>query len=274
MTLSALRKELLGKIDQVDARIIVRLATGLDEIHQITESGMEISKEMYDKAESLLRMRLEGIPMAYITGEKEFFGHTFHVNPSVLIPRPDTETLVETAIKLARNFREPRILDLCTGSGAVGTSIAYALSRDVAISDLSENALKIAAENYLRITGKQPDARLGNLLAPWKGSVFDIIATNPPYLTDRWYEETEISVKKEPEMAFLGGGDDGLAIIREIIASSPDFLSPNGVLAIECDYRQIEICGSLLKINGFSDIHIVKDLGDKERVIYGRRLPE
>ena len=274
MILSQLRKELLSRIDQVDARIIVRLATGLDDIHQITESGMEISEEMYNKAITLLEERLSGIPMAYIMGEKEFYGHTFHVTPAVLIPRPDTETLVETAIKLSKQFRNPRILDLCTGSGAIGTSIAYELGCDVSISDISEDALKIAKENYKRITGKTPEARLGDLFEPWRGEIFDIIATNPPYLTEKWYEETEISVKTEPVGAFLGGGDDGLTLIRKIIEQSHDFLTPNGYLAIECDYRQIEIWGSLLKINGFTDINTVKDLGDKERVIYGRRLPE
>ena len=274
MRLSELRKELLEKTESVDARIIINLATGLDDVQQITHSSEEITEEEYRKAIELLERRLNGTPMAYITGKKEFYGHTFLVSPSVLIPRPDTETLVETVLELSRSFHNPSILDLCTGSGAIGASIAFALRRPVALSDISEDALRIARENYRNITGSDADARCGNLLEPWQGSTFDIIATNPPYLTKSWYEETEKDVKAEPMGAFIGGGEDGLSLIRSIISSSPEFLSPNGVLAIECDYRQTRICGRLLENNGFTDIHIVKDLADKERVIYGRRLPE
>lgn len=274
MTISELRRELIGKIDPVDARIIVRLATGLDEIHQITESARVITDDMHEKALSILGKRLSGTPMAYITGEKEFYGHVFKVTPSVLIPRPDTETLVECAIESSRDFRKPRILDLCTGSGAVAASVAYELKLPVALSDISPAALEIAKDNYRRIVGEMPDARLGDLFEPWRGSAFDIIVSNPPYLTDSWYEETEQDVKAEPVNAFIGGGPDGLDLIRNIVGKAKEFLSPNGILALECDYRQIGICGSLFENNGFSDVHSIRDLANKERVIYGRRLPE
>ena len=106
------------------------------------------------------------LPMAYIMGEKEFYGLPFRVSEDVLIPRPDTETLVDVAIRLSSSFSNPRILDLCTGSGAVGTAIAHTLSIPVALSDISPAALSIAAENYERNIGKRPDARLGSLLEP------------------------------------------------------------------------------------------------------------
>ena len=104
------------------------------------------------------------------------------------------------------------------------------------------------------------------------GSVFDIIATNPPYLTARWYEETEIDVKKEPPLAFLGGGEDGLDLIRAIAHEAPRHLSEDGALAIECDFRQIESCGRILRNEGFTSIEVERDAAGKERVIYGRRL--
>ena len=274
MRLSELRRELLAKIDSIDARIIIRLVTGLDDVHQITESNNEIDDGIRDKALELLSMRLSGMPMAYIMGEKEFYGHLFKVSPSVLIPRPDTETLVDTAIQLSSLFQNPRILDLCTGSGAIAASVAYALSIPVSFSDISDSALSIAKENYKTITGMDGDGRLGNLFEPWNGSSFDIIISNPPYLTDIWYEETDKDVKAEPVNAFIGGGEDGLGLIRAIIASAPEYLSESGILALECDYRQMGICGSLLEKSRFTDIHIIKDLADKERVIYGRRLPE
>ena len=273
MRLSELKKELLERTEGTDARIIIHLSTGLDAIQQIVQYDKEVSPEEQAMAYSLLERRLSGTPMAYITGEKEFYGHAFMVTKDVLIPRPDTETLVETALELSKRFGNPRILDLCTGSGAIAASISYALSQPVSMSDISPKALSVAEGNYLRITGRAPSSRLGSLLDPWKGSEFDIIATNPPYLTDIWYEETEIDVKAEPKLAFIGGGDDGLDIIRTIIADAPSVLAPDGFLTIECDYRQTGICGSLLESSGFSDIHTVKDLAGKERVVYGRRLP-
>lgn len=274
MRLSGLRQLLLHHLDPVDARMIIRLATGLDDIHQITESGMELSKKEEEEALRLMERRLKGTPMAYITGEKEFYGHSFKVSPSVLIPRPDTETLVEEALAASSLFPSPAILDLCTGSGAIASSIAYALKKPVAFSDISEEALAIAKENYRRITGEEPDARCGSLFAPWKGHLFDIIVSNPPYLTDSWYQETDKDVKAEPLLAFIGGGEDGLSLIRSIISSSPLFLNEGGFLMLECDYRQTGICGSLLEKSGFTDIRIVKDMAGKERVVYGRRFSE
>ena len=270
MRVAELRRELLKNIEAVDARIIISLATGLDDIHQITESGKEITDEEKDKAFSLLAKRLSGTPMAYITGEKEFYGHVFSVNHATLIPRPDTETIVERAIEIAKTIEKTRILDLCTGSGAIGASIAYALSSDVALSDISEDAIEMASGNYERICGKAPDARVGSLFEPWHGEKFDMIVTNPPYLTDKWYEDTDKDVKAEPVAAFIGGGDDGLDLIRCIIEKSPEFLSEHGYLLIECDYRQIALCGNLLRTRGFSSIGIDRDLAGKERVIYGR----
>ena len=274
MRVSELRRELLKHTESTDARIIIELATGLNDVKQITESGSDVSKEAEEKAFEILEMRLSGMPMAYISGEKEFYGHSFHVTPDTLIPRPDTETLVDTVLTLAAESESPEILDLCTGSGAIAASVAYALKRDVAFSDISKNALEIAKENYERITGRKGDGRLGSLFMPWSGMQFDIIASNPPYLTDKWYEETDKDVKAEPESAFIGGGADGLDLIREIVATAPSYLRNNGILAMECDYRQIGICGSLLEKSGFRDIHSVRDLAGKERVIYGRRLSE
>ena len=271
MRVDEARRMLLEKLDSTDTRIILRLATGLDDIHQITEGGIELSSDSEERIHDLAEKRLNGTPMAYIMGEKEFYGLPFRVSGSVLIPRPDTETLVDTAIELAAGFPDPAILDLCTGSGAIGTAIAHTLSRAVALSDISEDAIAIARENYRKNTGMEADARTGNLFDPWTGSRFDIIASNPPYLTDIWYEETDKDVKAEPIGAFIGGGEDGLDIIREIIEKSPEYLSPNGCLVLECDYRQTEICGRLLETAGFSDIASRKDLAGRERVVYGRR---
>ena len=271
MKLRELKAEFLNEIDAVDVRMIIRMASGFDDIAQIVHADDEIDADTEAKARRILGKRLSGTPMAYITGEKEFYGLPFSVNEDVLIPRPDTETLVDAAIECASSFENPRILDLCTGSGAVGTAIAHTLSVPVALSDISEKALRTAAENYSRITGREPEARLGSLFEPWEGVSFDIIATNPPYVTDKWYEEVDKDVKTEPKLALIGGGDDGLDIIRKIIAEAPEHLNDGGYLLIECDYRQIALCARIMKQAGLGHIAVKKDLAGKERVIYGRK---
>lgn len=272
MRVRELKRELLARIDSLDVRIIMRIATGLDDIHQLTEADTSLSDSEVAMARELVERRLSGTPMAYITGEKEFYGLPFRVTKDVLIPRPDTETLVDIVLGYARRYENPRILDLCTGSGAIATTLAHSLGIPVAMSDISEKALAIASCNYERNIGAAPDARLGSLFEPWRGERFDIIATNPPYLTQSWYEETDKDVKAEPSLALLGGDEDGLGIIRSIISLSPDYLNEGGVLAIECDYRQTESCARILRNEGFSEIAVAKDAAGKERVVHGTRL--
>lgn len=276
MRLKELKEELLEIAKalpnpQLEASIIIEKTTGIDRIHQIIDLDKEIEEESADDALRLMKKRASGYPMAYITGTKEFYGHTFCVNESVLIPRPDTETIVETALMIAKRFSSPRILDLCTGSGAIAASLAYELKSDVCLSDISSDALEVAVSNYERITGLKAIKREGDLLSPWLGMQFDIIVSNPPYLTSLWYEEVDEDVKKEPKLALVSDSGDGLDIIRRIIAQSPDYLIKGGYLLLEVDYRQMESCAKILSNSGFADVNIVKDLAGKNRVVYGRR---
>ena len=275
MTLRELKKKLLAKADSLEnpyleIRVLLSFLS-ISETEQITSPDMLISPETEAEASALFERRINGTPMAYITGEKEFYGHTFRVNESVLIPRPDTEILVEKAIETYREKKYTgRILDLCTGSGAIAASVSYALNLDVAFSDISSEALKTAQENYREITQRSSfDSRLGSLFEPWKGEKFSLIATNPPYLTREWYEKTEKSVKKEPKKAFIGFGDDGMDIIKKIVLSSPQVLEKNGTLLIECDYRQAESLTSFMKKNRFMNVRTARDLRNLERVVYG-----
>ena len=276
MRLKELKEELLEIAKalpnpQLEASIIIEKTTGIDRIHQIIDLDKEIEEKSAEDALSLMKKRASGYPMAYITGTKEFYGHTFSVNESVLIPRPDTETIVETALMIAKRFSSPRILDLCTGSGAIAASLAYELKSDVCLSDISSDALEVAVNNYERITGLKAIKREGDLLSPWLGMQFDIIVSNPPYLTSLWYEEVDEDVKKEPKLALISDSGDGLDIIRRIIAQSPDYLIKGGYLLLEGDYRQMESCAKILSNSGFADGNIVKDLAGKNRVVYGRR---
>ncbi len=274
MTLGEL-KELLLSFDNsledpfLEVRVLLSYL-GMSEIEQITERNKVLTPDFVDKATVLFKKRINGTPMAYITHSKEFYGHSFYVDERVLIPRPDTEILVERAVEEYRSHGySGKILDICTGSGAIAASVAYALGRDVSFSDLSQEALTIAKRNYFTITGKKGDGRPGSLFEPWKGEKFALITANPPYLTQSWYMETERDVKSEPVMAIVSDGGDGMDIIRGIVSDAGDYLEEKGMLLIECDYRQTEPLSALLKENGFSDVKTEKDLGGRERIVYG-----
>ena len=275
MTLFELKRKLIeiGKNledPMLEARVLLSFL-GFSPLKQITDKNEEVSQKTADEATSMMKKRASGYPMAYITGVKEFWGMEFKVNDNVLIPRPDTETLVEVAVDLyIENNLQGKILDLCTGSGAVATAIAKELEKDVKLSDISPSAAETAKENYERLIGRTADIRVGDLFEKWEGCEFSLIVSNPPYLTDTWCNEVDEEVKKEPRLALYGFDEDGLGIIRRIIADSGKFLEKGGYIALECDYRQCSTLAKLLETEGYSGVNIKKDLAGKDRVVYGK----
>ena len=275
MTLFELKRKLIeiGKNledPMLEARVLLCFL-GFSPLKQITDKNEEVSQKTADEATSMMKKRASGYPMAYITGVKEFWGMEFKVNDNVLIPRPDTETLVEVAVDLyIENNLQGKILDLCTGSGAVATAIAKELEKDVKLSDISPSAAETAKENYERLIGRTADIRVGDLFEKWEGCEFSLIVSNPPYLTDTWCNEVDEEVKKEPRLALYGFDEDGLGIIRRIIADSGKFLEKGGYIALECDYRQCSTLAKLLETEGYSGVNIKKDLAGKDRVVYGK----
>ena len=275
MTLFELKRKLIEigndlEDPMLEARVLLSFL-GFSPLKQITDKNEEVSQKTADEATSMMEKRASGYPMAYITGVKEFWGMEFKVNDNVLIPRPDTETLVEVAVDLyIENNLQGEILDLCTGSGAVATAIAKELEKDVKLSDISPSAAETAKENYERLIGRSADIRVGDLFEKWKGYKFSLIVSNPPYLTDTWCNEVDEEVKKEPRLALYGFDEDGLGIIRRIIADSGKFLEKGGYIALECDYRQCSTLAKLLETEGYSGVNIKKDLAGKDRVIYGK----
>lgn len=275
MTLFELKRKLIeiGKNledPMLEARVLLSFL-GFSTLKQITDKNEEVSQKTADEATFMMEKRASGYPMAYITGVKEFWGMEFKVNDNVLIPRPDTETLVEVAVDLyIENNLQGKILDLCTGSGAVATAIAKELEKDVKLSDISPSAAETAKENYERLIGRTADIRVGDLFEKWEGCKFSLIVSNPPYLTDTWCNEVDEEVKKEPRLALYGFDEDGLGIIRRIIADSGKFLEKGGYIALECDYRQCSTLAKLLETEGYSGVNIKKDLAGKDRVVYGK----
>ena len=211
--------------------------------------------------------RSRGEPVAYITGRKEFWGLDFEVGEGVLIPRPDTETLVEAALAFMKDRNAPRVHDLCTGSGAV--AIALATERPdarVSMSDLSEDALSYATRNKRRHSGSVQSFH-GDL---WEGvpGRFDIVTANPPYITEAEYEDMKRRAWREPGIALVSG-TDGLDLIRRLIKETREHMAPKGVLLIESSINQVVPVGNIMIAHGFSDIREWRDLSDRPRVCSG-----
>jgi len=222
---------------------------------------------------SLLDRRQKGEPIQYITGEAEFYGLPFRVTRDVLIPRPETEHLVEKVLDLAAQFTSPRIVDIGTGSGAIAVALASKSPHaQVTAIDLSGSAIELARENAerngvaLRIRFLQ-----GDLLAPVVGQEFDIVVSNPPYVpvTDRPSHSVEVR-DHEPSLA-LFAGPDGLDVYRRLIPAAFAVLSPGGFLALEIGYGQSPDLRALLTASGFRQIEFTPDLQGILRVAVGRR---
>ena len=220
---------------------------------------------------ALIDRRRNGECIAYILGSKEFRGLDFSVNPSVLVPRPDTETLVEAALPYIdiQAKSSPALLDLCTGSGAVAVSLKNECPQlSVSASDISHDALETARYNAQKLLGTEPESItfIQSDLFKDISSRFDIIVSNPPYIPTAELSSLSHEVRHEPELA-LDGGDDGLSLIREIIAEARNHLTLMGILLVEADPRQMRSIRMLLEMQGFSGICVHKDLANDDRVI-------
>ncbi len=217
----------------------------------------------------LITLRATGFPVAYIRGTKEFYGREFMVTPSVLIPRPDTEILIEAAINLLETVQKPKILDLCTGSGCIGITMQAELTESsVTCVDLSPEALEICKQNSISLLGK-PIHTIESNLFTGISQTFDAILTNPPYLTDKESNEIQQKGWNEPDMAFRAGSD-GLDLIREIIRQAPNYLSSSGYLVIEAADLQAKSIANLMTQSGFIDILHHTDLSGEYRVTSGK----
>ena len=217
--------------------------------------------------------RLAGTPMAYIIGRREFMGHEFHVTPAVLIPRPETELLVETALEYlastASSQKAPRILDLGTGSGAIAISLALARpDATVVATDLSAQALDVARQNAKRL-GAPVEFWRGNWYdVPYSDKVFDLIVSNPPYIAAADPHLSQGDVRFEPSLA-LSDGDDGLMALRAIIQDASRHLRSPGAVFVEHGWDQAAPVRRLFEQAGFVAVQSKCDLAGIERVSGG-----
>jgi release factor glutamine methyltransferase len=259
---------------RLDAELLLCHALGLDRIRLIVESQRPLAPTELGRYRELIKRRRQSEPIAYILGEREFYGFDFKVDARVLIPRPDTEVLVDVALERTRE-RDMfgNALDLCTGSGCV--AIAFAKRRPTwrgAALDLSEDALALAAENALRlgaIFGLRFAA--GDLYSPLGPEErFDLVTANPPYIPEADVAGLETQIKDfEPRIA-LDGGPDGLALIRRIVDGARAHLVPGGVLALETQFDQGPRVRELFERAGFESVDLRRDYGGRDRVVSGR----
>ena len=259
-------------LDPLENRILLCHATGLSRVQLITQSDRVLTPEEAQRLDALVARRLQGEPIAYIVGRREFFGLEFQVGPAVLIPRPDTELIVELALERLpqREGTPPRLLDMGTGSGAI--AVAVAVTRpDAAVTalDVSPDALAIAQTNA---AANGANVRL--LHSSWfdaldAGATFDVIASNPPYIAAGDEHLAQGDLRFEPPGA-LTDHADGLSALRIIVAGSGRHLVPGGWLLLEHGYDQAAAVRALLLDAGFAEVQSWKDLGHIERVSGGR----
>ena len=257
----------------VDARALIMAATGFSHTDMIMRGKECPRADILDGIACYAARRLAGEPIDHILGYREFYGRRFKVTKDVLSPRPETEMLVDAALGILKDkppsFMKPRILDLGTGSGAIIISIlAEAKNVEGVAIDLSQAALDTAKENAAAQTVEERLTFLqGSWFAPVSDQCFDIILSNPPYITAAAMEGLDIEVKDfDPDLA-LRGGEDGLTAYRAIIAEAANHLSPHGVLLFEIGYDQGRSVSDLLSRAGFGDISVQKDLSSHDRMI-------
>ena len=255
----------------VDAAFLLSHVTGTPHLLLRAEGWRELTQSQLADYQALIDRRCQREPLQYILGETEFMGLTFHVEPGVLIPRADTEILVEKA--LAWMKPGARVLDIGTGSGAIAVSLAK-LGRQAQVTavDVSDRALEIARRNAER-NGAAVEFVKSDCFSALKGRKYDMIVSNPPYISEDEMRGLMPEVTREPELALFGGAD-GLDFYRVIADKWRDALLPNGLMAFEVGIGQADEVLRIMRANGFGDIQIVKDLHGIPRVVYGRLCKE
>lgn len=254
---------------RLDAEVLLSHVLQKDRLYLYVHFDQPLEERELAVFREAVKKRAARLPVAYITGSKEFMGLDFQVTPAVLIPRPDTEILVETALKLLENKENPEILDIGTGSGAICISMLVNLPTAHGTTvDISADALAVAKSNGEKheVTERLTFCQ-GDLFAPVKGKKFHAILSNPPYIPKADILELTPEVRQEPNLA-LDGGTDGLDFYRRIVEESKQYLVAGGFVAMEVGIDQAQLVVAMAEKTGFFKVSaIVKDYGGIERVV-------
>jgi release factor glutamine methyltransferase len=259
---------------RLNAEVLLMFVLGVNRAYLYAHPERELTSEEDTRYDEVLAQRATGMPSQYITGHQEFWGLDFVVSPAVLIPRPETEHLVETVLELAREVPRPKIVDVGTGSGAIALSLAHELqSAEVYAVDLSEDALEIARANAarLQLDGRVKFVQSNVLSAVAEQRDFDFVVSNPPYVGFDEADKVQRSVRDfEPRVAVFAG-ERGLDVIGPLIGQAHSVLKPGGWLAMEIGYSMRDAVLNLLHTEMWEDARVVPDLQGIPRVIAARK---
>lgn len=262
---------------KLDIEILLSKALGdVDRLYIHLNLHKELTKEQLDSFNEMIEDRLKGRPIAYIVNNREFMGLDFYVEEGVLIPRPDTEPLVEEVIELVKGKENLKIVDIGTGSGAITVSLAkYIKDCQVYSLDISDKALSIGLKNAI---SNEVEDKINfiksNIFSGIedKGLELDVIVSNPPYIRRADINTLHTQVKDYEPYIALEGGEDGLNFYRDITRESVKYLKDKGILAFEVGHDQAEDVSEILKHNGYTNIYTKKDLQGIDRVVIGFKL--
>jgi release factor glutamine methyltransferase len=254
---------------RLDAELLVAHALGLPRLQLYVQFDRPLLPEELAAIRALIKRRQAGESVAYLVGKKEFWGLEFAVDARVLVPRPDTETLIEVAREWLAGVQLPRLADVGTGSGAIALTLAKLFPAAAVFAvDISPGALEVARGNAERL-GLAVTFVEGDLAAPLAAQApFSLLVANLPYIPSGELAGLPAEVRVEPVLA-LDGGPDGLALVRRLVLAAPALLAPGGVLALEIGAGQAPATAELLRAAGFSDVQTRRDLGGVERVVSG-----
>lgn len=258
---------------RLDSQLILSYVLKRDKIFLITNKNYVLNREEYNLFMDLINLRKQKMPVKYILKECEFMGIDFYIEEGVLIPRPDTEILVETSINEINKNGYIDICDMCCGSGIIGLSLSSFLSNiNVDCVDISKIAGKVTEKNINKLHLEKRVRFIESNLFQYiknENKKYHMIISNPPYIREAEIRNLMEDVKDYEPYDALNGGIDGLYFYREIIKHSLDLLYHNGALAFEIGYDQGEEVSCLMKENGFKKVKVIKDLADKDRVVKG-----
>lgn len=253
---------------RLDAEVLLCDVLDMDRVQLYVNFERPLEEEELDKYRRLIGLRGRRVPVSYLIGKKEFYSKDYKITRDVLIPRPETEILVELAVKLVQPFVTPKVIDLGTGSGIIGISLALLLpDASILAVDISEKALLVAEENAINLGVTEQVAFLqSDLFKTVPQDKYALICSNPPYIPTRELDELEPEVQQEPRLA-LDGGVDGLDFYHKIVAQAPQYLIPGGNLVMEIGWEQGLSVTAIGEANGFINCEVFQDYAGKDRVV-------
>ena len=266
---------------RLDAWLLLEYVTGISRALYYADPGKMPEKEKAEEYRQLIRQRAEHIPLQHITHQAYFMGFEFYVNENVLIPRQDTETLVEKALEILQGQDKPRVLDMCTGSGCILLSILAMKENAIGTgADVSDKALLVAKRNAegLNVADRAEFVESDLFLSPFfkettgkEVPLYDILISNPPYIRSAVIDDLMEEVKGHDPRIALDGHEDGLYFYRRIVSEGKAYLREEGWMLFEIGYDQGEDVSTLLKEAGFIHVQVIKDLAGLDRVVLGQK---